>query len=382
MSQPIQLLKQKTDSTLTTLAEHNHDDLYSKLEHDHDDDYSPIDHNHDDAYASTNHTHTELAPLSHNHNDLYAPVSHNHDDLYASTNHNHDNKYATTNHTHDNLYSTINHNHDDRYAQKEHNHDDAYASTNHNHDDTYALKTHNHDNKYPTSENGVLFQPQLGEPILDSQTFTISANGIPTTTVTLPAYSGVTSYTLLTSQDIEAYKNKYAINTDTIKLQSVGFGLSHLHMTVTFSQEDLAQGNDCCLRIKSADVSIAKTETAYATGFLLHSAEPFTVTFSYYKTESNQTGLEIIVELPAATHTIEAGEDYFIDALLPTPPSGWLESVDASLPNVHTGGISHQNHQLLSPVSYAEDGTISLSYEGHYISWETSSDDQSSIKVQ
>ena len=35
MSQPIQLLKQKTDTTLLNLEDHNHDDRYAAKEHEH-----------------------------------------------------------------------------------------------------------------------------------------------------------------------------------------------------------------------------------------------------------------------------------------------------------------------------------------------------------
>ena len=434
MSQPIQLLKLKTDETLETLAEHNHDNLYSKLDHNHTGTYAPVSHTHEDyatkdytdatystkdhthdstyasithdhnnTYATKDHTHTEYATTDHTHDeyslkthnhtgtyatsdhthDNYASTDHNHDDTYSTLTHKHDEDYASKTHTHTN-YATTDHTHDDSYSKLGHKHDDDYASKTHTHDDIYSKLNHNHDSKYPAAEFGVLFKPQLGEPVLDSQTFSLEAGSIPPTTITLPAYSGITAYTLLTSQDIEAYKKKYAINTETLKLKPVSFGLSHLHMTVSFSQADLAPDNDCCLKIYSTDASMSKTETAYATGFLLHEAEPFGVTITYHKDDTtNYSGLEIDVELPAATHSITAGEDYIIDTLLPTPPSGWLESVDTSLPPSMTNGVSHQGHQLTNPVSHTEDGSITLSYQGQYISWDTDPNtDGSSIKVK
>ena len=363
MSQPIQLLKMKTDETLETLTEHNHDNLYSKLDHEHTGTYAPVSHTHDD-YTTKEYT-----------DATYSTKEHTHDSTYASITHDHNNTYATTDHAHDE-YSLKTHNHTGTYATTDHTHT-GYATTNHHHNSTYAAKEHTHSG-YATKdteeilENKTLKEPQIGKPTLLSQTFTLNATDINPTTITLPAYSGITSYTLLTSQDIEAYKSKHVISEDTLTIKPLGFGLSHFHMTVSFNT---VNANEELGIVQIFTYLLAEGESVYATRFLLDTAEPFSLTLA----GTGQLGCQMTIKFPLIPHVIEAGKSYIIDTLLPTPPSGWIAGI---YPPTAGGGLGNSGHSLDNNDDNQNEGSIGLSYKGKYLSWDETGATTGAIEVK
>ena len=245
--------------------------------------------------------------------------------------------------------------------------------TEHNHDERYSKLEHNHDDKYATIDteqtltNKTLTEPKIEEPTIISQTLTLGPTGITNTTITLPAYSTASSYTLLTSQDVEAYKTKYVIEGDNLKLKAQGFGLSHLYWKLDL--ESLTEGEPWSISEFFTELSVADGESSCATGFLLDTAEPYTVKFVQNK---------LSLTLPLKTHTIEAGT-YILDTLLPTPPSGWIESRRVDIGGVTIGVVGHETSDGNAG---QEDGNIEVSYQGHFLSWDSDETTNGSIKVK
>ena len=183
----------------------------------------------------------------------------------------------------------------------------------------------------------------LNKPIL-TQNFVMTSAFLNDTTISLPSYKNVSEYVLLTSQDIENYKNKYVINYDSVQLRALGFGLSHLWMKITVS--NIPTNNAWTTTTFYTNYKLESDESSCATGFLLGTAEPFTLEITSPST------LEMKITLPLTNHTITDG-DYIIDTLLPTPPSGWIHQLQSS-PIAGVGG----------------NGGASVSTQGHYLSWD------------
>ena len=219
-----------------------------------------------------------------------------------------------------------------------------------------------------TDTEQTLTNKTLGEPALASQTINLNPSNLTNTEISLPAYEGITKYTLLTSQDIENYKTKYVFD-EGIYLKAQGFGISHFRMTLHVSnlQDEEAWHNEQI----TVPYLLAEDESSCATGFLLNTAEPYTLILE--RKSGNNT---ITITLPSLHHTISNG-DYTIDTLLPTPPSGWITGTQPPV-----NGVSNQGHSLSGEGAGAEEGGIGVSYTGHYLSWDNDGSGSGSIKVK
>ena len=219
-----------------------------------------------------------------------------------------------------------------------------------------------------TDTEQTLTNKTLGEPTLASQTINLNPSNLTNTEISLPAYEGITKYTLLTSQDIENYKTKYVFD-DGIYLKAQGFGISHFRMTLHVS--NLQDGEAWHNEQITVPYLLAENESSCATGFLLNTAEPYTLILE--RKSGNNT---ITITLPSLHHTISNG-DYTIDTLLPTPPSGWITGTQPPV-----NGVSNQGHSLSGGGEGAEEGGIGVSYTGHYLSWDNDGSGSGSIKVK
>ena len=242
-----------------------------------------------------------------------------------------------------------------------------------------TLTAHNHDDLYPPISTTAtidtvqtLTNKTLTEPTLSSQTITLAPTGITTTEITLPAYSVASSYTLLTSQDVEAYKTKYVINDEDLKLKAQGFGISHLYWKLNLPNlKDETTGPWAIVQLFT-DLSLASGESTCATGFLLETAEPYTVKF-----ERN----ELKLTLPLSAHTITDGT-YIIDTLLPTPAGGWIKGSSQMTAGISIDYHNHETSDNNNNNNSDNNGNIDVSYAGHYLSWDYDENTSGSITLK